>query len=80
MGNQEKAEAGDTVMATSTRLFQGRVVKDSSEKKGESLLSSTPVVVLSTILGRTPNIEEYQAAVEGINLTKFKPSSKLLVK
>ncbi|WP_152287168.1 bifunctional aconitate hydratase 2/2-methylisocitrate dehydratase [Flavicella marina] len=79
MGNQEKAEPGDTVMATSTRLFQGRVVKDSGEKKGESLLSSTPVVVLSTILGRTPNLEEYQAAVEGINLTKFKPSSKLLV-
>ncbi|CDF78593.1 aconitate hydratase 2 [Formosa agariphila KMM 3901] len=78
MGNQEKAEPGDTVMATSTRLFQGRVVKDSGEKKGESLLSSTPVVVLSTILGRTPNLAEYQEAVEGINLTKFKPSSKLL--
>ncbi|GAB4230910.1 MAG: bifunctional aconitate hydratase 2/2-methylisocitrate dehydratase [Ekhidna sp.] len=79
MGNQEKAEPGDTVMATSTRLFQGRVVKDSNEKKGESLLSSTPVVVLSTILGRTPKIEEYEAAVEGIDLTKFKPSSKQLV-
>ncbi|WP_067145913.1 bifunctional aconitate hydratase 2/2-methylisocitrate dehydratase [Pseudotamlana agarivorans] len=79
MGNQEKAEPGDTVMATSTRLFQGRVVKDSGEKKGESLLSSTPVVVLSTILGRTPDLVEYQAAVKGINLTKFKPSSKLLV-
>ncbi|MBP9792435.1 MAG: bifunctional aconitate hydratase 2/2-methylisocitrate dehydratase [Flavobacterium sp.] len=80
MGNQEKAAKGDTVMATSTRLFQGRVVEDSAEKKGESLLSSTPVVVLSTILGRTPNIEEYTAAVEGINLTKFAPSHKLLVK
>lgn len=80
MGNQEKAEPGDTVMATSTRLFQGRVVKDSGEKKGESLLSSTPVVVLSTILGRTPNLAEYEAAVDGINLTKFKPSGKLLVK
>ncbi len=67
MGNQEKAELGDTVIATSTRLFQVRVVKDSAEKKGESLLSSTPVVVLSTILGRTPNIEEYQSAVKGIN-------------
>ena len=33
MGNQEKAEKGDTVMATSTRLFQGRVVADSDEKK-----------------------------------------------
>ncbi len=79
MGNQEKAEPGDTVMATSTRLFQGRVVRDSQEKKGESLLSSTPVVVLSSILGRTPTLEEYQAAVEGIVLTKFKPSQKLLV-
>lgn len=73
MGNQEKAAKGDTVMATSTRLFQGRVVEDSDEKKGESLLASTPVVVLSTILGRTPNIDEYKAAVDGINLTKFAP-------
>lgn len=78
MGNQEKAEKGDTVMATSTRLFQGRVVEDTEGKKGESLLSSTPVVVLSTILGRTPSIEEYKKAVEGINLTKFAPSHKLL--
>jgi aconitate hydratase 2/2-methylisocitrate dehydratase len=73
MGNQEKAEKGDTVMATSTRLFQGRVVADSDDKKGESLLASTPVVVLSTILGRTPSIEEYLAAVEGINLTSYAP-------
>ena len=80
MGNQEKAEKGDTVMATSTRLFQGRVVEDADGKKGESLLSSTPVVVLSTILGRTPNIEEYKAAVKGINLTQFAPSHRLLVK
>ncbi len=79
MGNQEKAAKGDTVMATSTRLFQGRVVEDSEGKKGESLLSSTPVVVLSTILGRTPTIEEYKTAVEGINLTKFAPPHKQLV-
>ena len=80
MGNQEKAEAGDTVMATSTRLFQGRVVRDTDEKKGESLLSSTPVVVLSTILGRTPTMAEYEAAVDGIVLTRFKPTTKKLVK
>ena len=73
MGNQEKAEKGDTVLATSTRLFQGRVVEDTAEKKGESLLASTPLVVLSAILGRTPSIEEYRSAVEGINLTKFAP-------
>tara|TARA_B100001057_G_scaffold18985_1_gene17531 strand:+ start:2037 stop:4805 length:2769 start_codon:yes stop_codon:yes gene_type:complete len=78
MGNQEKAERGDTVMATSTRLFQGRVVEDSDRKKGESLLASTPVVVLSAILGRIPTMEEYQAAVEGINLTKFAPPLKAL--
>jgi len=76
MGNQEKAAKGDTVMATSTRLFQGRVVEDSTEKKGESLLSSTPVVVLSTILGRTPNIDEYKAAVKGIRLTSYAPPLK----
>jgi aconitate hydratase 2/2-methylisocitrate dehydratase len=80
MGNQEKAEKGDTVMATSTRLFQGRVVEDSDEKRGESLLSSTPVVVLSTILGRTPTLEEYERAVQGITLTKFAPSAMSLVK
>ncbi len=75
MGNQEKAAKGDTVMATSTRLFQGRVVEDSERKKGESLLASTPVVVLSAVLGRIPTIEEYKTSVEGINLTKFKPVS-----
>ena len=73
MGNQEKASKGDTVMATSTRLFKGRVVEDSTEKKGESLLASTPVVVLSAILGRTPKLEEYKTAVKGINLTSFTP-------
>ncbi|MDQ8194394.1 bifunctional aconitate hydratase 2/2-methylisocitrate dehydratase [Coraliomargarita sp. SDUM461004] len=79
MGNQEKAARGDTVMATSTRLFQGRVVEDSDRKKGESLLASTPVVVLSAILGRTPNIEEYKSAVVGINLTKFAPPAEALI-
>jgi aconitate hydratase 2/2-methylisocitrate dehydratase len=78
MGNQEKAAKGDTVLATSTRLFQGRVVEDSERKKGESLLASTPVVVLSAILGRIPNMEEYKAAVVGIDLTKFAPPVKQL--
>ena len=73
MGNQEKAAKGDTVMATSTRLFKGRVVADSDRKKGESLLASTPVVVLSAILGRIPKLVEYEHAVKGINLTKFTP-------
>ena len=76
MGNQEKAEKGDTVLATSTRLFKGRVVEDSSEKKGESLLASTPVVVLSAILGRTPTRQEYKDSVKDIDLTKFSPPSE----
>ena len=73
MGNQEKAEKGDTVMSTSTRLFKGRVVKDSDRKKGESLLASTPVVVLSSILGRSPTLDEYKIAVNGLKLTRFAP-------
>jgi len=73
MGNQEKAEPGDTVIATSTRLFQGRVVGDSADKKGESLLGSTPLVVLSAVLGRFPTLEEYKNAVDGIHLTDFEP-------
>ena len=76
MGNQEKAAKGDTVLATSTRLFQGRVVEDTAEKKGESLLASTPMVVLATVLGRIPTLEEYKAAVEGINLTDFAPPAE----
>ncbi|WP_424926759.1 bifunctional aconitate hydratase 2/2-methylisocitrate dehydratase [Amaricoccus tamworthensis] len=76
MGNQEKAAKGDTVLATSTRLFQGRVVADSDTKKGESLLASTPVVVLSAVLGRTPTVDEYKTAVKGIDLTKFAPPNQ----
>ena len=76
MGNQEKAAKGDTVLATSTRLFKGRVVEDTDSKAGESLLASTPVVVLSSILGRTPDIEEYKQAVVGIDLTKFQAPKK----
>jgi aconitate hydratase 2/2-methylisocitrate dehydratase len=65
-------------MATSTRLFQGRVVED-AEGKRRVFTVFNPVVVLSTILGRTPTIEEYKTAVKGINLTQFAPSHKLLV-
>ena len=79
MGNQEKAARGDTVMATSTRLFKGRVVEDSDRKKGESLLASTPVVVLSAILGRVPTMDEYKSAVIGIKLTKFAPAQRDLI-
>ena len=77
MGNG-KRQPKAILLATSTRLFQGRVVADSERKKGESLLASTPVVVLAAILGRTPTIEEYTVAVQGIKLTQFAPPLKEL--
>ena len=79
MGNQEKAAKGDTVFATSTRLFQGRVVADRADKKGESLLASTPVVVLAAVLGRAPTLDEYREAVVGIQLTQFTPPTEDLL-
>ena len=42
MGNQEKAAKGDTVMATSTRLFKGRVVEDSDEQSRRVAASFNP--------------------------------------
>jgi aconitate hydratase 2/2-methylisocitrate dehydratase len=51
MGNK-KSRKGDTVMATSTRLFKEELWKILKEKR--RIFTSTPVVVLSTILGRTP--------------------------
>lgn len=68
-----------SIMVTSTRLFLDRVVEEADRKKGESLLSSTPVAVLSAVLGRTPSLEEYKTAVEGIDLTTFAPPVKELV-
>ena len=64
----------DTLGMVSRKILAGKLRGERrSRKKGESLLASTPVVVLSAILGRTPTIEEYKQAVEGIELTKFKP-------
>ena len=53
--------------------------KDSERKKGESLLGSTPVVVLSAILGRIPTLDEYKVAVKDIKLTQFAPPIKKMV-
>ena len=74
MGNQEKAEKGDTVMSTSLAYSKEELLKILIER-GRPLLSST-VVVLSAILGRIPTIDEYKIAVKGIKLTKFKPTLK----
>ena len=44
----------------------------------DDVLASTPVVVLSSVLGRTPTIEAYKAAVDGIDLTRFEPPTEEL--
>ena len=51
MGNQEKAAKGDTVLATSTRLFKGRVVEDTPEKAGESYWPRHPLLCCPRSLG-----------------------------
>ena len=78
MGNQEKAEKGDTVMSTSTRLFKGRVVADSNEKKRGITIGLNTCGCTLLNFGRIPSIEEYRKAVSGINLTKFAPPSGLV--
>jgi aconitate hydratase 2/2-methylisocitrate dehydratase len=40
------------------------------------LLGSTPLVVLSAVLGRFPSIEEYKDSVVGITLTDFAPPTE----
>ena len=57
-------------MATSTRLFKGRVVEDSDRKKGS--LTYHPVVSSAILV--SASMDEYKSAVIGINLTKFAPA------
>ena len=74
---EDRFEAGVALMGSEVKSLRSGKASIAeafaAEKKGESLLASTPVVVLSTILGRTPSIDEYKSAVAGINLTKFAP-------
>ena len=72
MGNQEKAEKGDTVMATSTRLFKGRVVKDSDSKKGIIIRINSCCCSLC-YTWKDSTLDEYKVAVNGIKLTQFAP-------
>jgi aconitate hydratase 2/2-methylisocitrate dehydratase len=77
MGNQEK-QRKEIRDGNPHASFQGRVLKIQRVKKENPC--STPVVVLSLYFGRTPTIEEYKAAVKGINLTQFAPSHKIIGK
>ena len=45
---------------------------EDTDRKKVNLLASTPVVVCRQF-GTYPSIEEYKAAVVGIDLTKFSP-------
>jgi aconitate hydratase 2/2-methylisocitrate dehydratase len=61
MGNKKKAEKrGYSVLLL---VFPGRVVEDSEGKK-ENLYFPQHLLLLSTILGRTPTMDEYKAAVK----------------
>lgn len=71
MGNQEKVEKGDMVLVILIWLFQGCVVEDVVEKKGELFLVLILVVVLLVILGCIFSVDEYKVVVEGIELIKF---------
>ena len=42
MGNQEKAEKGDTVLATSTRLLRAELSKTQKKKRGSHFLLQLP--------------------------------------
>ncbi len=64
--------------------LKGRVLFPEKVELANQLLSRIVLptnfqIQISIVLGRTPTIEEYIAAVDGINLTKFTPSSMKLV-
>jgi aconitate hydratase 2/2-methylisocitrate dehydratase len=66
---RKKAAKGDTVMAVSTRLFQGRVVEDAGRQKRRIFtitVDSSSGIVHN--FGENTYNDEYKAA-KGINLT-----------
>ena len=75
MGNQEKA-GRETLFWLHPRAFfrVGLLLMRKIKKVNLYLLHPSRRIV--TILGRTPSVEEYKSAVEGIDLTKFAPPAK----
>jgi aconitate hydratase 2/2-methylisocitrate dehydratase len=63
MGNQEKSSKRRYCNGNFYASFQGRVVEDTEGKRRIFTFVNT-CCVLSTILGRTPTMEEYKAAVK----------------
>lgn len=54
MGNQARVRPGSTVISTSTRNFNNRLGDNTNV-----YLGSTPVTVISALIGRLPTAEEY---------------------
>ncbi len=54
MGNQARVRPGSTVISTSTRNFDNRL-----GDKSQVFLGSTPVTIISSLLGYLPTVEEY---------------------
>ena len=61
MGNQARVAEGATVVSTSTRNFPNRMGKDA-----KVFLASAEVAAITAMLGRIPNIEEYQRYMQGL--------------
>ena len=73
MGNREKAEKGDTVMATSLVCSRVAWLRTVMRRRESPCWHPPQSWSFSTILGRTPNLDEYISAVEGIDLTSYAP-------
>ncbi|MGL5799552.1 MAG: bifunctional aconitate hydratase 2/2-methylisocitrate dehydratase [Plesiomonas sp.] len=64
MGNQARVHDGATVVSTSTRNFPNRLGTGANV-----YLASAELAALSAVLGRLPDVSEYLAAMQEIDLT-----------
>ncbi|MGL6116777.1 aconitase family protein, partial [Plesiomonas sp.] len=64
MGNQARVHDGATVVSTSTRNFPNRLGTGANV-----YLASAELAALSAVLGRLPEVSEYLAAMQEIDLT-----------
>ncbi|MDM8546321.1 bifunctional aconitate hydratase 2/2-methylisocitrate dehydratase [Candidatus Venteria ishoeyi] len=62
MGNQARVADNATVMSTSTRNFPNRLGKDANV-----YLSSAELAAVAALLGKIPNVEEYQVYADKIS-------------
>ena len=62
MGNQARAADGITMVSTSTRNFPNRMGDGCNV-----YLASSEVTAISSLLGKIPNLEEYQDYMKDLN-------------